>query len=170
MENIDTSNLVDELCGLEPSDTKEIMAIEEKYNCEISCSTEKHNALQYTYFYEVDFSKDELFYIEIESGINNGTQVNSAEWGSDTKEDTKTIKVLKDIKLDDDHYIDESFLKRKAQAILDRDKSKLFEFHKKNNYDNYVTSGNSKMKLDSLLLQLKLEYIYEDQKVDCVFV
>lgn len=170
MENLNTSNLVDELCELEPSDIKEIIAIEKKYNCKISCSTEKHNALQYTYFYEVDFNKDELFYIEIESGISNGTQVNNAEWGSDTKEDTKTARILKDIKLDCSFYEDGSLLKRKAQAILNANKSKLFEFYRKNNYDNYVTGGNSKMKLDLLLSKLHLDYIYENEEVDCNFI
>jgi hypothetical protein len=56
---------------------------------------------------------------------------------------------------------------KKAQAVLDANKSKLFEFHRKNNYDNYVTGGNSKMKLDPLLNQLHLINVYEEQEVDC---
>jgi len=167
---MNTDNFLDELCELDPEYVKDVIALEEKYNCEISCDTEKHNALQLTYFYEVDFGKSELFFVEIESGINNGTQMNSAEWGSSTKQTTKTVEVLKDIKLDDNFYEEGSFLKRKAQAILDANKSKLFEFHRQNNYDNYVTGGNSKMKLDPLLKQLQLDYIYEPQEVDCNFI
>ena len=63
-----------------------------------------------------------------------------------------------------------SFLERKAQAVLDANKSKLFEFHRQNSYDNYVTGGNSKMKMDDLLSQLELEYIYEEVEADINFV
>jgi hypothetical protein len=167
---MNTDNFLDELCELDPDYYKDVSALEEKYNCEISCSTELHNPLQLTYFYEVDFGKKELFFVEIESGINNGTQMNSAEWGSDTKQTTKMVDVLKDIKLNYNLYDEGSFMKRKAQAVLDNNKSKLFEFHRKNNYDNYVTGGNSKMKLDPLLTQLHLDYIYEQQEVDCNFI
>lgn len=170
MAKIYIDKFLDELCELDPDYTKDVIALEEKYNCEISCDTEKHNALQLTYFYEVDFGKEELFYVEIESGINNGTQLNSSEWGVSTKETTKTVDVLKDIKLDDNFYEGNLPLKRKAQAVLDANKQKLFEFHRQNNYDNYVTGGNSKMKLDPLLKQLKLEYICEQQEVDCHFI
>ena len=80
------------------------------------------------------------------------------------------VEVLKDIKLDENFYEKGSFLERKAQVILNANKSKLFDFHRQNNYDNYVTGGNSKMKLDSLLEQLELEYIYDEREVDCHFV
>jgi len=167
---MNTDNFLEELCEIDPNYESEIKALEEKYNCVIDCSIEKHNVLQYTYFYDVDFNKDENFFVEIESGINNGTQMNSAEWGSNTKEETKTVEVLKDIKLDENFYKSGSILKRKAQALLNTNKQKLFDFHRQNNYDNYVTGGNSKMKLDPLLSQLQLDYIYEEQEVDCNFV
>lgn len=170
MKEIDIDSFLDDLCQIDPDYNNEIKAIEEKYNCEISCSIEKHNALQLTYFYDVDFGKDELFYVEIESGINNGTQLNHSEWGFSTKESTKTISVLKDIKLDNNYYEDGSLLKRKAQAVLDVNKQKLFDFHRQNNYDNYVTGGNSKLKLDPLLSQLHLDYIYEEEEVDRNFI
>jgi len=166
--NID--NFLDELCELDPEYTKDLISLEEKYDCEISCYTEKHSALQLTYFYEVDFGKSELFYVEIENGINNGTQLNSSEWGSTTKRTTKIVDVLNDIKLDDNFYKECPSFKRKAQAILDTNKSKLFEFHQRNNYDNYVTCGNSKMKLDPILRKLSLDYIYEPKEVDINFV
>ncbi len=44
------------------------------------------------------------------------------------------------------------------------------EKERKNNYDNYVTGGNSKLKIDPLLSQLHLDYIYEEQEVDCNFI
>lgn len=170
MAKIETNNFVDELCDIDPNYESEVKVLEEKYNCSISCDIEKHNSLQYTYFYEVDFRLEDNFYVEIESGINNGTQLNHEEWGVDSKKTTKTVEVLKDIVLDMDFYEQGSFLAKKAQAVLDANKNKLFEFHRKNNYDNYVTGGNSKLKLDPLLSQLHLDYIYEEQEVDCNFI
>ena len=170
MEKINTNDFVDELCGIDPNCKSEIKTLEEKYKCEISCDIEKHNVLQYTYFYEVDFGCEENFFIEIESGINNGTQLNSEEWDVDTKEKTKTIEVLKDFVLDMNFYEEGSFLAKKAQAVLNANKSKLFEFHRQNNYDNYVTGGHSKAKLDPLFSQLHLENVYEEKEVDCNFI
>jgi hypothetical protein len=168
MENLNIDKLIEDLCYVNPQyDKADIERLEKEFNCEISCSTEKHNALQLTYFYEVDFGKEENFFIEIESGINNGTQVNNAEWGNNTFSKTKIIEVLKDFVLDMDFYEKGSFMAKKAQAVLDANKSKLFEFHRKNNYDNYVTGGNSKMKLDPLLSQLRLINVYEEQEVYC---
>ncbi len=170
MEKINTEIFVVELSEIDPSYQSEIKTLEEKYNCEISCDIEKHNALQYTYFYDVDFGLKENFFVEIESGRNNGTQLNSEEWGIDTKETTKTIEVLKDFVLDMNFYKKESFFAKKAQAVLDANKSKLFKFHRKNNYDNYVTGGHSKMRLDPLLSQLHLENVYKETEVDCNFI
>lgn len=170
MEKIDTENFVIELSEIDPNYQNEVKKLEEKYNCEISCDTEKHNRLQYTYFYEVDFGCEENFFVEIESGVNNGTQINSEEWGVDTKKTTRTIEVLKDFVLDMSFYEKGSFLAKKAQAVLNANKSKLFEWHRQNNYDNYVTGGNSKMKLDPLLSQLHIENIYETKEVDCNFI
>jgi len=170
MAKIDTNNFVDELCEIDPNYESEVKALEEKYKCSISCDIEKHNSLQYTYFYEVDFGLEDNFFVEIESGINNGTQLNHEEWGIDSKETTKIVEVLKDIVLDMDYYEQGSFMAKKAQAVLDANKNKLFEFHRKNNYDNYVTGGNSKLKLDPLLSQLHLDYVYEEKEVDCNFI
>lgn len=170
MKEIKTEEFVEVLCEVDPNHEAEIKALEEKYNCSISCDIEKHSALQFTYFYNIDFDKEELFYVEIESGINNGTQVNSAEWGTDTKSNTKTVQILEDIILDSSCYVEGSLLKKKAEAVLSANKSKLFEFHRQDSYDNYVTGGQSKMKLDSLLSQLQLEYVYKELEVDCNFV
>jgi len=170
MKKIDTNNFVDELCGIEPTYEIELKKLEEHYKCKISFDIEKHNALQYTYYYEVDFGYKENFFIEIESGISNGTQINREEWGYSSKPTSRTVQVLKDIVLDMNFYEKGSFLSKKAQAVLNANKSKLFEWHRKNNYDNYVTGGNSKMKLEPLLKQFHLDYIYEEIEVGCNFI
>ena len=169
-EDGDTENLIEELIDAEPKCYNDINSIEDKYKCSISFVIEKHNPLQHTYFYEIDFELEKNFFVEIESGINNGAQLNHSEWGIDTKSNTKIVEILDDIILDEFFYEKDSFLERKAQEVLNANKSKLFEFNRQNNYDNYVTGGNSKMKLDSLLKQLHLEYIYKEEEVDCNFI
>jgi len=170
-EAINIEDFINSISEIDPNFEKELKSVEDAYNCKISFVTEKHNSLQYTYYFEVDFGCNDKFYVEVESGINNGTQVNHAEWGISTLSKTKTIEVLKDIILDDSFYEDGSLLKLKAQALLNRSKSKLFDFHRKDDYDNYVTGGNSKMKIDDpLLRQLHLEYVYSEKEVDRIFI
>jgi len=152
------------------SDKCELFTIEKEFNCTISMDTEKHNPLQYTYYFDIDFGFEENLIVEIESGINNGTVLNSAEWGDYSKNNTTTANVLKDIILDKSFYTNNSLLKAKANAILSANKTKLFEFHRQNSYDNYVTGGHSKMKMDDLLSQLHLEYVYEEIEVDRNFI
>ena len=170
---IDTADLVDRLCEIDPMSIKyseDVQEIEKQYGCAISCDTEKHNALQYTHYYEVDFGEQGKFYVEIENGINNGTQVNNEDWDVDTKSDTKTVEVLKDIVLDENFYSKNPDLRRKAQALLDSRKAELFTEYRQNNYDNYVTGSNSKMKMDPIFAQLELDYIHEDIEVDRNFI
>jgi len=167
-EQIEIDDFADEISYV--SDKSELTTIENKWNCKISMDKEKHNVLQYTYYYEADFGFDENLVIEIESGINNGTIVHSAEWGHYVRDYSTTANVLKDIILDKNFYKEGSLLKIKAESILKSNKQKLFDFHRQNNYDNYVTGGNSKMKMDDLLSDLELEYIYEETQVDRNFV
>lgn len=134
MEKLD--ELLDELFYLDPTYKNELDQLSEKYNCTISCDIEKHNTLQYTYYYEIDFGLKENFFVEIESGINNGTQLNQKEWGVTTKSNQKTIEVLKDIVLDMEFYDKESLLYQKSKALLELNKSKLFELVRQDNYDN----------------------------------
>jgi len=169
IEDFDTGYFVDELQEIDPCLNDDIEVLEKKYKCEISCSIEKHNVLQYTYYYEIDFGLEENLFIEIESGINNGTQINSEQWGYDTKTNTKVVSVLTDIVLDMDFYKEGYLTTRKAEAVLSANKNKLFEWHRQNSYDNYVTGGNSKMKTEPLLSQLHLNYIYEEKEVDRIF-
>lgn len=167
-ENIGVEEIAEALSYV--SDKSELTAIEKDFNCTVSMDTEKHNSLQYTYYFDVDFGLDENLIIEIESGISNGTQINRLEWGNYVKDWSTTANVLKDIVIDKDRYIDGSLLKMKAEAVLKANKQKLFDFHRQNSYDNYVTGGNSKMKMDDLLSQLHLEYIYEEREVDRNFM
>ena len=171
MENINTEDLVESLLFIDPNYKNEINAIEQEYKCKILCDIEKHNVLQYTYFYEIDFGLKEKFYVEIESGINRGTQLNNDNWGVNTLSRTKQVSVVKDVILDESYYKNKTdFFKAKAQAILDRDKKLIFEHIRKDNYDNYVTGGNSKMKAEGLWTELYLDYIHEEIEVDRNFV
>lgn len=167
---MDIEQIIDELCHVHHDDKALIAKLQDKYGCKISLDVEKINVLQHTYYYEIDFGKAENLFIEIESGINNGTQVNHSEWGVSTKSRTDVVDVLKDIVLDEEFYKGKNLLRAKASAILRNNKDKLFEYHRKNNYDNYVTGGNSKLELDPLLSELRLEYIYEPLEVDRNFI
>lgn len=145
--------------------------VNEKFHCYIDESKEKHNSLQYTHYFTItsELMEGEM-HIEMENGINNGTVVNDISFKNNLKPKSRTVEVLKDIILDDYFYKNKPLLKIKAQAVLNSNKNKLFEFHRQNNYDNYVTGGNSRMKMDELLSQLKLEYIYEEIECDVNFV
>lgn len=142
--------------------------VETKFHCEISVSKEKHNALQYTYYYTISSELIPIdLYLEVEDGINNGTQLNDYSFTSTLEPKSRTVNIIVDIILDDTQYVEGSFFKRKSQAILDRDKSKIFDFIKKNNYDNYVTGGHSKMDITKeLWSKLHLDYVYDEIEVD----
>lgn len=77
---INIEELEDQLMGLTPKHKKEISRIEKEFSCKIVSHTVKHNSVQYTYFYEIDFSAKEKLFIEIESGIRSGTILMSSEW------------------------------------------------------------------------------------------
>lgn len=145
--------------------------INEKFHCYIDESIEKHNELQYTHYFTVtsDLMEGEM-HIVMENGIDNGTVINDVRFDSSFVPKSRTIEVLKDIILDEQFYKNNNNLRLKAQAVLNSNKEKLFEFHRKNNYDNYVTGGNSKMKMDNLLSQLELEYVYEEIEADINFI
>lgn len=145
--------------------------INQKFHCSVDELKEKHNSLQYTHYFTVtsELMEGEM-HIVMENGINNGTVINDVSFNGSFKPASRTIEVLKDIILDSSFYEKGSFLERKAKAVLNSNKSKLFEFHRQNSYDNYVTGGNSKMKMDNLLSQLELKYIYEEVEADINFV
>ena len=162
---VNIEGFLDELVHVYPEGRNEIEFLEKQFSCKIQCNIEKHNALQHTYYYEVDFGKNENYFIEIESGINNGTVIQNSEWGNDTKTNTKEAEILADIKLDDSFYVNDSFLRKKAQSLLESNKEELFEFYRKDSYDNYVTGGNSKLQIRAPLNELRLSYLYKTQEV-----
>lgn len=163
-------SLIDELFEISPDEEKNINRIESKFHVKISGTSEKFSSLQYTYHYEITSNLiDQALFLEIESGINNGTMLLSYSFESSSAPSSRTVEVLKDVVLDERWYLT-SFHLRKAQAILNRDKHLIFEFHRKNNYDNYVTGGHSKLKASGLWTDLHLEYIYEEKEVGPNFV
>lgn len=129
--------------------------IQEKYGCDISISSEKINSLQYNHFYEISFNGiDDIFYVEIENGINNGTRINHAEWEYSSKPKSRTVEVIKEIIFDNDSFVEwyNKNYKDNSKLGFNRQKAKtLFEKHKNDirclysnlNYDNYVTGGCS---------------------------
>lgn len=146
-------------------------AINKKFHCYVDESKEKHNELQYTHYFTITSELMDLeMHIEMENGINNGTVINEVSFENNLISNSRTVEVLKDIVLDISFYEKGSLLEKKAKAILDSNKKKLFNFHRQHNYDNYVTGGNSKMKMDDLLSQLELNYIYEEVEADVNFV
>lgn len=157
-------NLIDEIFE---EGCYDLSRIEKKYHCNIYTSKEKHNALQFTLYHTItsDLINAELN-LEIEDGINNGTQLNNYSFENTLEPEKRTIEIIKDIVLDKRKYEEGSLLKRKAQIVLDRDKHLIFEHIRKDNYDNYVTGGNSKMEAKGLWTELHLEYIYEEIEVD----
>lgn len=141
--------------------------IEKKYHCSIFLNVEKHNSLQFTYWFEISFNLIDCFLsLEIEQGIDNGTVLRDYSFLEPLEPQTRTVKVIKDIILDKSMYSNDSFLMKKAQAILDRDKHLIYEYIRKNDYDNYVTGGYSKLKAQGLWTELYLDYVYEEIEVD----
>ena len=160
-------SLLDKLVYEEPQ-LNDFSELQKEFDCEISVDIEKHNQLQYTYYYEIIFNnKDTSLFIEIENGINNGTKINNVEWGISNKPDYRTVEVLKDIILDKSYYNTRKEI-NKAQAILNINKSKYFDYVRCNNYDNYVTGGNSNLK--SNLPDIHVHYVYEEKEVDINFI
>ena len=54
--------------------------------------------------------------------------------------------------------------------LLNSNKQKFFDYHRQNNYDNYVTGGNSKLKIEERLQKLHINFIYEEVEADVNFV
>lgn len=164
-ESIYLENLIENIIyGL----GNDISDIENEYHCKITVFEEKHNQLQYTFYVSITsyLVKGEL-HLEIEDGINSGTELNSYSFNLPIEPDQKYSTVLKDVILDESYYKNvPKYFKAKAQAVLNRDKHLIFEFERKNSYDNYVTGGNSKLEPKGLWTKLHLEYIYEDIEVD----
>lgn len=149
--------------------------IEKKFHCEIDCNVEKHNQLQYTYYFTItsELIKGSL-YIEMENGINNGTKINNISFENDFIPKSRTVEVLKDVVLDEERVINGGYSLVKAKAVFPNYKKKLLELHNNSSYDNYVTGGGT-TKTDNYYnseydkirnMGLFWKYIYEEKEVD----
>lgn len=177
---INTDLIIETLCYADDSPNS-ISEIEKEFGCKIVLTIEKHNVLQHTYFYEIDFGKEENFYVEIESGINNGTQVNHSEWGVSTLKKTKIVEVLEDVVFDESAFDSwygkgkgKATAKRKAKKLFEENKNKILELHRNKSYDNYVKGRDRKIsdsyeKEFSKLSKLGVfwKYIYKEKEVYC---
>ena len=162
-------SIIDDLCCI--SEKSEIQEIEKKHGVDISVEIEKHNSLQKTYYFNINFDGvDESYFVEIENGINNGTVVRSEYWGGSVSRDVE-IEVLDDIEPDLEKMT--NFFKDKdstremtietAQSIakefaitgcpnidmlyglmlFKKKKPDILKLYSNQNYDNYVTGGGT---------------------------
>lgn len=184
---IDEDKFLDDLAYIDPNNNSEIRKLEEKYSpCEIYVDIEKHHQLQYTYYYDIDFYQEEHFFVVIENGINNGTELISAKWGFDSTPNSRTIEVLDDIIFDEEGFElwfsgaedKKEFVKTKAKFIFESNKKELLKLHKEQSYDNYVTGGGTN-KTDNYYSSKHKElkekgvfykHIYKEIEVDVNFI
>lgn len=174
------SNYLDNLIQeIYEADCYDLSKVEKKFHCSIDRSIDKIHQLQSIFYYTITspWINGELN-LEVESGINNGTQMNSYSFEGDVKPDTKTVEVLKDVVLDVERYKsfeakERGFTIEKGQRLLNEHKSSLLKLHKNQSYDNYVTGGGTNVtdkhyaneagKLRDL--GLYWEYIYEEIEI-----
>ncbi len=129
-----------------PREAKELVALERLFHCEINVNVEKHNELQYTYYYTItsELVEGEL-HLEIESGINNGTLILEASVSSSLKPKFRAVEVFKDIELDKErilrHTPNENL--EKAQMMSDNHRAEIIKMHRNQSYDDYVTGGGT---------------------------
>lgn len=194
METPNIDDLLEELSYYNHSDDEDrkyLRKIENDFNIEyIDLKVEKHNQLQYTYYYDIDFGEElPILSVEIENGINNGTRINHVDWESSTLPESRTVEILKDVifceesfnKWCNDKNISEDRkpkLEQVAVSLFERNKSELMQTNKNQSYDNYVTGGGtivtnkyykdfySNLKEKGVFWQ----FIYEDREVDVNFV
>lgn len=123
-------------------ETKEV---EKKFNCEITLTKEKHSQLQYTYYYDIQFNGfDCRLCLEVENGINNGTQLNDYSFGESLIPTSRTANIRKDIILNEEIYASFPHLSlRKAQAVFPRYKPQLEKLYREMGYDAYMTGGGT---------------------------
>ena len=184
------NSLTEALLYVDAEDSNEINKIEKEYNCSIVVYIEKHNVLQFTYYYEITIPDyKEKYFVEIEDGINRGTLIVSEGFDCNTREKTKIISVLKDIIFDEEEFF--NWYKRNnynvvfvysslhtAQNYFNNEKNNILKIYSEQNYDNYFTGGGT-IKTDKYY-QNKFELfsvngifwkeIYEEKEVDRNFV
>lgn len=183
------NNLIEAL--FESSTKEEILRMQKKYHCDIYMSKEKHNALQYTYYFEItsELIKGEL-YLEIESGISNGTLLVNYSFITDLKPTSRTVDVLKGVVFSEKGFenwisvyknmtdVRKNQLRQIAESLFTNNKDKILRLYKNQNYDNYVTGGGTNKTdkyYDDEIQLLKdrgcfWECVYEEIETDINFV
>jgi len=161
------------------ADCYDLKKVEKKYHCSIDRSIDKVHQLQSNFYYTITspWINAELN-LEVESGINNGTQMNSYSFEGDVRPETKTVEVLKDVILNVEKYKTfeaerQGFTLEKGQRLLNEHKANILKLHSNQSYDNYVTGGGTNVtdkhyanEVEKLRnLGLYWEYVYEEIEI-----
>lgn len=81
--------LIDEIMELDPEYRDDLKKFEDRFHVYAYCEVIKHSSLQYDYKYEITSSLvPGLITLEIESGINNGTRLNSYSFTNSPENET----------------------------------------------------------------------------------
>lgn len=153
------TNIVSELTDAEieqmlmDNDTpKYLKQIGERFDCEISKQTQKIDQLNYIYHYSLYFaSVDDVLFISIESGIDNGSRLIDMQWDKNPANEKVEAETLIGVEFDEEAFNswfigdkrDRATTKRKAKAIFENNKAELLKSLKEQNYDNYATGGSA---------------------------
>lgn len=144
-----------------------------------SSSVEKHDALNYSYHFdiyrEVEDSDNEEICVTFYTGINVGCElVDYSLEGKSLATGSKTIQVVKGIEVDWSYYPDADGVRRKnIELVVMKHQDKILEMKAKQYYDNYVTGGGTvstdnyyREYFDKLhSINIHWNYIYEDEEV-----
>lgn len=172
-------NFVEEHLIYCPSTVKEQVNLERLFHCTIDLRKEKHHELQYTYYYTItsDLVKGEL-HIEIESGIESGTNVLNVSTSGSLRPQSRTVEVMTDVALDEKRVKEMGYSVLKAQAVFPHYKNEIIDLIRKQGYDNYVTGGGTnktdryyKNRFDEIRsMGLYWKCIYEEIEADINWV
>jgi len=136
-------NLIEEIL-MNGDDDDNLYKISNKYHCSIGVQREKHNQLQYTFYYDITSDLYDIeINLEVEDGINNGTQLNGYSFENTLEPSSRTVEILDDIELDEDFYLNSHLSVEKARLIFPRYKEKIKKLISNKNYDDYVTGGGT---------------------------
>lgn len=117
------------------------------YECEgwdFDISIEKIHALQKNIHVSATNIDDEsiCFYIEIESGADNGTRYNGYTLGNTDQPKTKEIEVFDCVEFNA-NFSDSPIRNKQAKSLFNANKDAIEDIIKKRTYDNYVTGGGT---------------------------
>ena len=149
--------------------------LENKYHCKIGFSKEKHHTLQYTEYYSISspLVNTEL-HIEVENGINNGTQLIGYSFVASCIPTHRIAEVLVGIELDEPRYEFSRFSVDKARLVLPHHTKDIMKLLAQQSYDDYFTGGGTvktnsyyKEKFDRYEeMGLFWKAVYEEKEVD----